>query len=291
MVLRLTAFLLTAGAAASLIVAVPAQAQGVAAPSATKSAAPPAPAIDPAAVAAVNWMSDYLRSLPMYSVRAETTTDEVLLAGPKLQFAGLIEGTFKAPDRLWMRTVRDHAQEQQFFYDGATLSLWVEAKKLWASVPAPGTVGETIALVESKYDVTFPLGDLLALAFRRELLKDVKAGAVIGTGRVAGVECEHLAFHQDGIDWQLWIEKGASPLPRKMVITTLGEASQPQHTEVLSWDLAPRIDAETFIFDPPAGAQKIVIAERPVARSATAATVAKAAEVANAAAPARKQIP
>jgi hypothetical protein len=253
--------------------------QVTAAQAPTKDAAPTAPAIEPAAAAAVNRMSDYLRALPMYSVRAETTTDEVLLAGPKVQFAGVIEGTFKAPDRLWMRTLRDQSEDQQFFYDGTTLSLWVEAKKVWASVPAPGTVGETIALVESKYDVTFPLGDLLALAVRSELLKDVKAGIVVGTGRVAGVECDHLAFHQDGIDWQLWIEKGARPLPRKMVITTLGEPSQPQHTEVLTWDLAPKIEAVTFTFTPPEGAQRIVIAERP------------SAKVAKSAAPARKQVP
>lgn len=283
-----------ASAAASLFAAVPAMAQskdprlqdagtqGAAAPAQLKNTMPTAPAVDPAAVAAVNRMSDYLRALPMYSVRAETTTDEVLLAGPKVQFAGVIEGAFKAPDRLWMRIVRDQAEEQQFFYDGTTLSLWVEAKKVWASVPAPGTVGETIALVESKYDVTFPLGDLLALAVRSELLKDVKAGIVVGTGRVAGVECDHLAFHQDGIDWQLWIERGARPLPRKMVITTLGEPSQPQHTEVLTWDLAPKIDAATFTFTPPEGAQRIVIAERPVANGAT---------VEKAAAPAGKQVP
>ena len=264
-----------AGAAALPFVVVPAKAQ-------TKNAAPTVPAIEPAAAAAVLRMSDYLRALPMYSVRAETTTDEVLLAGPKVQFAGLIEGTFKAPDRLWMRIARDQGDEQQFFYDGTTLSLWVDAKKVWASVPTPGTVGETIALVEAKYDVAFPLGDLLALAFRNELLKDVKAGVVIGAGRVAGIECEHLAFHQDGIDWQLWIEKGARPLPRKLVITTLGEASQPQHTEVLTWDLAPKIEAATFTFKPPEGAQRIVIAERPIA---------KVAKVEKAAASARKQVP
>lgn len=230
-------------------------------------AAPAAPAIEPEAAALVDRMGDYLKTLPMFSIRAETTTDEVLLAGPKLQYGGVVDVSYRAPDRLWMRIVRDEKDDQQFFYDGASLSLWIEAKNSWASVATPGTLTETIRLVESKYDVTFPLGDLLAGAALKDLLKDVKAGIVIGTGRVAGVECDHLGFHQDGADWQLWIEKGDRPLPRKLVITTLEEPSQPQHAEILTWDLAPKIDVATFSFAPPEGAQRIVIAERPAAVS------------------------
>jgi len=68
----------------------------------------------------------------------------------------------------------------------------------------------------------------------------------------------------------VWIEKGDRPLPRKMVITTLDEPSQPQHTEVLTWDLSPTIDAATFAFTPPEGAQRIVIATRHAAKPAAA---------------------
>jgi len=32
-----------------------------------------------------------------------------------------------------------------------------------------------------------------------------------------GVECEHLAFRGHVTDWQLWIETGAKPVPRKYV--------------------------------------------------------------------------
>jgi hypothetical protein len=96
------------------------------------------------------------------------------------------------------------------------------------------------------------------------LLTNVEAGVVIGTGRVAGIECEHLGFHQAGADWQLWIEKGDRPLPLKLVITTLDEPSQPQHAVVLTWNLSPTIGAAMFTFAPPEGSQRIVIAARSV---------------------------
>jgi len=236
---------------------------------AQSKAALTAPAIEPAAAAAVNRMGTYIKSLSVFAIHAEIATDEVLIAGPKVQYGGTIDVTYRAPDRLWMRVAHDERDDQQFFYDGATLSLWIEAKKQWASVAMAGTVAETIMGVESKYDVTFPLGDLLARAARQDLLKDVEAGIVIGTGRVAGVECDHLGFHQAGADWQVWIEQGDRPLPRKMVITTLGEPSQPQHVEILTWDLSPKIDSAMFTFTPPEGAQRIVIAERKAAKPAT----------------------
>jgi len=246
-------------------------AAGAAAQEPQKSAQPAsAPAIEPAAAAALDRMGDYLKTLSTFAIHADVTTDEVLVAGPKVQYGSTIDATYQAPDRLRLRVTHDEKDDQQFFYDGKALSLWIEAKKTWASVPTTGTVPETIAFVASKYDVNFPLGDLLGRAARKELLRDVEAGIVIGTGRVAGVECDHLGFHQAGTDWQVWIEKGGRPLPRKMVITTLDEPSQPQHTEVLTWDLSPTIDATTFTFTPPEGAQRIVIATRHAAKPAAA---------------------
>jgi hypothetical protein len=41
-----------------------------------------APAVDPAAIAAINRMGDYLKTLKAFSIHADTTTDEVLLSGP-----------------------------------------------------------------------------------------------------------------------------------------------------------------------------------------------------------------
>jgi hypothetical protein len=220
-----------------------------------------APAIEPEAAATIKRMSDYLKTLPAYRVQAETTTDEVLVAGPKIQYGGTIEATVRMPDRLRLSAVREDREQQQFFYDGKTLTVWLKDRASFASAEVPGPVGEMIAQVRAKYGIALPLDDLIREAIRGELLKDVTAGIVIGSGRIAGVECEHLGFHEDAIDWQIWVEKGSRPLPRKLVITTLTEASQPQHTEVLTWDLSPKTDEAQFTFTPPAGAQRIVIAE------------------------------
>jgi hypothetical protein len=226
--------------------------------------------IDPAAVAAINRMGEYLKTLKAFSIHADTTTDEVLASGPKIQFGGTTDLTYRDPDGVYLVARRDDRDDSRFFYNGKLLTVWVEAKRVYAGVVAPPTLSSTLELVKDKYDVSFPLGGVLLMAARGELLKDVKAGIMIGTGRVAGVDCDHLGFHQDGVDWQIWIEKGERPLPRKMLITTLSQVSQPQHSEVLTWDLSPKIDPAMFTFVPPEGANRISLAEKKAVRQSKA---------------------
>jgi hypothetical protein len=220
-------------------------------------------------------MGDYLRTLKTFSIHADTTTDEVLPSGPKLQFGGTIDLTYRDPDGVHIVSRRDDRDDSRFFYNGKLLTVWVEARKAYAGIVAPATLGATLELVKEKYDVSFPLGGVLLMAARGDLLKDVKAGVMIGTGRIAGVDCDHLGFHQDGVDWQIWIEKGERPLPRKVLITTLSQVSQPQHSEILTWDLSPKIDPAMFTFVPPEGATRIAIAEKKTVRQSKATTGTK----------------
>ena len=75
-----------------------------------------------------------------------------------------------------------------------------------------------------------------------------------------GVATNHYAFRQEGVDGQVWIEEGKTPLPRKLVITTTDEDSQPQYAAVLKWNLSPDISDKTFEFVPPKDSYQIVFA-------------------------------
>ena len=52
------------------------------------------------------------------------------------------------------------------------------------------------------------------------MLKEASSGFVVGPSVVGGVKSTHLAFRGAEVDWQIWIENGDKPLPRKYVITT-----------------------------------------------------------------------
>ena len=84
---------------------------------------------------------------------------------------------------------------------------------------------------------------------------------VIRPERIGDRICMHYAFRQEKVDWQVWIDQGAQPLPCKLVITSTADPAQPQYSAVLNWDLTTPVDPARLAFVPPANARKISIAE------------------------------
>ena len=65
-------------------------------------------------------------------------------------------------------------------------------------------------------------------------------------------------FRQKDVDWQLWVEAGANPIPRKLVITSKAVGGEPQYTLVIKdWRTDVPADDAAFVFNAPSGAQKV----------------------------------
>jgi len=79
---------------------------------------------------------------------------------------------------------------------------------------------------------------------------------------VLGVPCEHLAFSLGKVDWQIWVEQGNRPVPKKIVITYKDEAGTPEYTAIFSdWDFQTKLKDTQFNFVAPPGTTKIDVAE------------------------------
>jgi hypothetical protein len=74
------------------------------------------------------------------------------------------------------------------------------------------------------------------------------------------VSCGHYAFRQAGLDWQVWIQMGDYPLPRKLVLTTMTDEARPQYTATMTWNLAPSFNDAAFTFVAPKDAGRVVLA-------------------------------
>jgi hypothetical protein len=142
------------------------------------------------------------------------------------------------------------------------VTLYDAAGKHYANAPAPPTVARTLDAIRARYGIVFPLSDFIEMSAQENLLQNITAAGYIGTSRVNGVECDHIAVRQPDVDWQVWIEKGDTPLPRKVVITTKTQPTQPQFIATLTWDTTPTIDSNLFTFTPPADAVRIRFARR-----------------------------
>jgi hypothetical protein len=216
-------------------------------------------AVNPAAIKALNDMASYLRNLKAFQVESATTTDEVQDNGQLIQYTAKINFVVQMPNKL-LATASSDRNERTFIYDGKTFTMFAQRAGYYATVPAPPTLRELDDALSEKYDIELPLADLFRFGSPDWKGADIKEATDIGPSEVSGITCEHYAFRQDDVDWQVWIQKGEYPLPRKLVITTTTEAARPQHTATYTWNLAPSYNEASFTFVPPAGARKIVLA-------------------------------
>ena len=98
----------------------------------------------------------------------------------------------------------------------------------WAGGTVPPTVDEALDWIFEQTGTVVPLADFLYADSYERLMGSVHAGQGPRHSRGRG-PCHHLAFEQATIDWQLWIEAGKDPLPRKLVISYKTEDEVP-HT-------------------------------------------------------------
>jgi len=216
--------------------------------------------IDPDAIAALNKMGAYLRTLNAFQVKATVTTEDVLDDGEKLQRMNTTTLLAQRPNKLFVQVVNERAP-RDFYYDGKSFSLYAPKVKYYATVDAPPTISELANKLEDKFNIEIPFVDLFRWGTPEGTTSKITSATDVGPSVIDGTTCEQYAFRQDGLDWQVWIQEGEFPLPRKLVLTTLTDDARPQHTSVYSWNLAPSFNDQAFAFVAPKDANKIKLVD------------------------------
>jgi len=218
------------------------------------------PVIDPEAMTALKKMGEYLRTLDVFQIKVNITRDEVLEDGQKVTFAGTLDLLANRPGQLRVDLNSDR-EHRLFLFDGKWFTMYAPRLKYYASVAAPTTIKELAVVLEDKYDIELPLIDMFRWGTDEAQISAITGAKSIGESVIDGVTCEHYAFRQDGLDWQVWMQAGDYPLPRKIVLTTLTDDARPQQVAEYTWNLAPSYNNEAFTFVPPKDVTKITLAE------------------------------
>ena len=213
--------------------------------------------IEPQAEKLLKRMSDYLAGRQQFTLKAESMLEVVLTSGQKLQYDSPATLMVSRPNKLRAHRKGDLAN-QEFFYDGKTLTLFSPRENLYATTAAPATIDETLDFAREKLDIIAPAAELLYKNAAEKMLKEASSGFVVGQSIVGSVKCTHLAFRGAEVDWQVWIEDGSRPLPRKFMLTSKQVSGAPQFTVLIrNWDLGAKLTDQEFSFTPPKGAKKI----------------------------------
>jgi hypothetical protein len=213
--------------------------------------------VDPVARQLLKASTDFLARQQQFSLDTASSIEVVLASGQKIQYDHSAKVAVERPNK-WRAERTGEVVDQVFYYDGKSLTLHNPEGNYYATIAAPGTLEEMLDFARAKLDVVAPAGDLIYKNAYDLLMQDVVSGFVVGKGVVDGVRCDHLAFRAPHVDWQIWIEEGARPLVRKLVITTRDKLNAPQFTVVAkNWNLKPKFTAATFSYVPPQCPQQV----------------------------------
>jgi hypothetical protein len=215
------------------------------------------PAISEEAAAAVAQMSRTLAA-PQASFTARTIQVYLDESGQPLHIFHTMKVVARRPDRLAIEVAGDDGSHD-LFYDGKSVSIFSPDAKVYATIPAPGDIPAALREATEKLNIDLPLTNFFAGRPDQSMLHGVVAGWEIGTAKIDGIECRHLFFHQgDGTDLELWVEKNAAAIPRRLVVTYRALPGQPNFiAEFTNWNSQAQPSDAVFTFRPPADAKRI----------------------------------
>jgi hypothetical protein len=215
------------------------------------------PTRDEAAMSILKSMSDYVSGHQTIELTFDSDIEIITPQLEKIQFTSSGEALVSRPNRMRAHRVGGYV-DVDLIFDGETASIYDRIKNSYAQIAAPGSLDQLIHALRAGHGVALPGADLLLSDAYDILEVDILEAKYMGRGVIDGVDCEHLAFRNFDTDWQLWVEVGERPVPRKVVITSKTLNCAPQYTfRVKSWatDLEPDEDAFTFL--PPVGAKTL----------------------------------
>ena len=185
------------------------------------------PNIDPKAAEILQNMSYYLGSKYEYTYKAEMMFDDVLESKQKVQYNAEETVYLKKPDKFYVGYVTDIGG-YKLWYDAGKATLLEVPVNDYSIATLPSTVDQALNKLKEEYQFTPALSEFLFIDTYKLMTADLISGAYFGISKVMGTNCHHLVFVQKDIDWQIWIEDGKRPIPRKLVITYKNVAESPQ---------------------------------------------------------------
>jgi hypothetical protein len=238
-----------------LLLAGPAAQAQTAAPAAAAAAANP---VDPASVQALKDMGAHLQSLKRFRVSTELSGERVLADGQKLQHSASATMDVVRPDRL-RATMRSPRSQRVLYFDGRNATLYTPALKVYSTVELNDTLAGLVDKLENRFGIEVPLADLFVWGTPAAPLDKIESAMNAGQDFISDDLCDHYAFRQGPVDWQIWISTGPKPLPRKVVITNRADEARPQSVSLIDWNLTPGFNDAVFRFVPPQGATQAQI--------------------------------
>jgi len=156
-------------------------------------------------------------------------------------------------------TSAGEARDGAAWYDGKHVTLVSNTDKVWARGPMPPTLDEALDFISAEYAIQMPTADLLYSSPYDAVMTPDTTGGWVDVQTIGSLRCDHLAYKQPVVDWEIWLDEKRR-LPCRARIIYKNEPGQPAVTVTYSGlDLSPAVTDDTFTAKIPDGYRRIKV--------------------------------
>jgi hypothetical protein len=202
-------------------------------------------------------MSKNMSGVQAFAYTADERRQNPGVSGAKAERKATRQVIVRRPNNLAFTGKTDRG-DTAGWYDGKQITLVSHRDKVWARGPMPPTLDEALDYLSSEYDVQMPTADLLYSSPYDALMTPDTTGGWVDTQKIGDRTCEHLAYRQAVVDWEIWLSTDRK-LPCQLKVTYKENPGQPSTTVTYHGLETPTITDETFKPNVPADYQRIRI--------------------------------
>ncbi len=214
--------------------------------------------IDERALATIRRMTDLLSKSNRFAFEARTVWESTRQSGVGLKAEAVQQLWLDRPSQMFTTAVRDDGTSDKMWYREKTLTHLKVDTREYVQVSVPEVIDEMLVYTKERFELPGALNGFVLNEAESWFLSGTRTALYLGERLVQGIECEYVVLRKRDVDIQIWIRKGAQPLPVKYSITWNDAADRPKFTaRFLEWELSPRFSERDFVFVPPEGAVEL----------------------------------
>ncbi len=202
-------------------------------------------------------MSDYIGKQKNITFDLDSSLDVVTLDQQKLSIASSSVVKLKRPNKIFISRKGGFA-ETDLIFNGKQVWVYRKDKSIYAKMDVPGDVENLMDVLSNKLQRPLPGADLFVANFFDSVMPLVVNIKDLGSGFIRGVECDHLAFKTDEVDWQIWIARGLQPYPMRLSIASAKAPGAPQYVlDVMNFKSGNIMMDSGFTFQVPKSVKEV----------------------------------
>lgn len=222
----------------------------------------PTPIIQQYALDRLKQMSEYLASAKALTYRSKNSLELPENTGQFLTYFAETDVALQRPNKLRVIVTGD-VPNYQVYFDGSKITAFDPQRNIHAVSEQLRSIDEVLDYVITKTEMYLPSANLMYSDPYAALTKDLTQATVVGPTMVNGKPCEHFAYKSPGTDWEIWIESGKNPLPRRLTAIYKEANYLPRYMiEYSDWNLRPKLKKDLFGFNIPANSQQVDFGKR-----------------------------